>query len=242
MKTVAGRFILALVLFAGAAACGAEARLARRMADAHERLATLHYDIDESLEEAATVADRLTVRIASLGNDVRRHRATVDYWQSRYDALTALQAAVAAGAGANADPEVLLVEANAAFRVGQHQGGNRQIAVQRLDDVVQAYAVVLRAAPGHPDAAYNYEYVARVRDTMAKARQTAPAVKEQKRAANEPSSTGDLPLGPTIHGRPGAPPPEAAAGQRFQIIVPKEFDEREDKPTANPGGKPQRRG
>jgi len=240
MKTVAGRFIFALVLFAGGAACWAEGRLARRMADAHQRLATLRYDTDEGLENAATVADRLTGRIASLGNDVRRHRATVEYWQSRYDALTALHAAE--GAIANADPELLFVEANAAFRVSQYQGGTRQVAVQRLDDVVQAYAVVLRAAPGHPDAVYNYEYVARVRDTLAKARQAAPDAREQKRAANEPPSTDDLPLGPTLHGRPGAPPPEAAAGQRFQIIVPKEFDEREDKPTANPGGKPQRRG
>ena len=42
MKTVAGGLILAIVFFAAGAVAFAEARLARQIAEAHQRLATLH--------------------------------------------------------------------------------------------------------------------------------------------------------------------------------------------------------
>ena len=43
-------------------------------------------------------------------------------------------------------------------------------AVERLDTVIQAYAEVLRSDPGNADAAYNYEYAVRFRDSIARAR------------------------------------------------------------------------
>jgi len=48
MKTVTVRIVLAVVLFVVGAACWSEAQLTRRVAEAHRRLATLHYDGDDA--------------------------------------------------------------------------------------------------------------------------------------------------------------------------------------------------
>ena len=56
--------------------------------------------------------------------------------------------------------------------------------------------------------------------------------------ANAPA---DLPMGPTIHGRPGAPPPEAKM-EDLQMLAPMEYGDREAQPEATPGGKRERKG
>ena len=89
MKTVAGRFIIAVLLFAGGAAFWAEAKVARRVADAYQRFATLHYDVDDRIGDARSALDRLPLPMETIGTDVRRHRATVSYWRSEFGALTA---------------------------------------------------------------------------------------------------------------------------------------------------------
>ena len=97
-----------------------------------------------------------------------------------------------------------------------------------------------QTAPQQNEAAYNYELVARVRDGLAraaagKAKPDAPAALPARAQA------GDLPAGPTLHGRPGAPPPEVKA-EEFQIIAPMEFGDREAQPEPTPGGKLPRKG
>src|SRR6185295_10307751 len=113
MKTVAGRFIIAVLLFAGGAACLAEARVARRVADAYRRFATLHYDADDRIGDARSALDRLPLPIETLGSDVRRHRTTVSYWRGEYGPLTA---PVDAADPATADPTLMFTRANASFR------------------------------------------------------------------------------------------------------------------------------
>jgi hypothetical protein len=88
------------------------------------------------------------------------------------------------------------------------------------------------------EAAYNYEYVARLRDRVAR----APLGKPVKPApAPALATAGDLPMGPTIHGRPGAPPPEAKM-EDLQMLAPMEYGDREAQPEATPGGKRERKG
>ena len=52
---------------------------------------------------------------------------------------------------------------------------------------------------------------------------------------------GDLPAGPTIHGAPGAPPPDAKM-EELQTIAPMEYGDREAQPEATPGAKRERKG
>ena len=164
-----------------------------------------------------------TLRFADVNEPI------AEYWRGQYDRV-----AEAPTSGADASAERLLLRANASFRASQRAARSRQDQIQQLDAVLQNYATALKAPVYLADAAYNYEYVARLRESL-----TRP------RAATLPppdmSAVGDLPGGPTIHGRPGGPPP-TTKGEEFQIITPQEFGDRETQPEPNPGGKPLRKG
>ena len=232
MKTVVTRFAVALVLVIAAWLSWSEAGLAARVADARQQMATLQFQIDDTLKPAASISDYVPGDGGSLSSDIRRIRARVAYWIGSYDGVMGEQSQ-------ELDPEVLLTAANAAFRVSERDAAAPQAQlVQQLDGVLQAYAAVLKASPRHADAAYNYEYVSRVRDEVASrvARKTPPASVAKVRGR-----AGDLPEGNTIHGRPGGPPPDAKT-EEFQVIAPMEYGDREAQPEATPGGKIQRKG
>lgn len=237
-KTVIARLLIAVVLFASAWLSWSESRLTARVADARQRMATLQFQIDDELTLAASVSDYLPGEDGSLSGDIRRIRATVAYWLGGYDE-------VMEETSQELDPDVLLTAANAAFRSSERNRlAPQQEQVQRLDGVLQAYASVLKASPRHVEAAYNYEYVSRVRDQVASrvAGKTRPAMAAPARSPSTGlGQGGDLPVGNTIHGRPGGPPPEAKA-EEFQVIAPMEYGDREAQPEATPGGKIQRKG
>jgi hypothetical protein len=232
MKTVVARLVIAAVLVAAAWLSWSEARLAARVADARQEMATLQFQVDDTLMPKTSVSDYLPGEAGSLSANIRRIRATVSYWIGGYDDV------IEEGAQ-ELDADILQTAANAAFRASTRAAGAPQAEqVQRLDGVLQAYASVLKASPRHADAAYNYEYVTRIRDQVASrvgGKTPAPPVQ----AARAPG--GDLPAGNTIHGRPGGPPPEAKT-EEFQVIAPMEYGDREAQPEATPGGKIQRKG
>ena len=237
MKSMVSGTILAVLLFVVAAACWSEAQVTRRVADAHRRLATLHYDAEDDIDGAVTVFNRLPWPGGEGASDVRRHRATVSYWMVRYDSLAELP--LATGQQAVTDPSLLLVGANAAFRNSAPQEGDRKAAVERLDAVIQQYAEVLRKEPNAADAAYNYEFVSKMRDTLAKA--PAKASPRDKKPAKTELVSVDLPTGPTVHGRPGAPP-EGTPMSDFKTISPMRYDEREEQMDPGRGKEIKRKG
>jgi hypothetical protein len=232
MKTVITRLIVAAVLAVGAWLSWSEAKLTARVADAKERLATLDLQVDDDLDADRTLSDYLSIGAQPLSTDIRRTRTTVEYWLARYGA-------VMEEANGDLDAEVLLAAANAAFRSHERESGAGPAQVQRLDGVLQAYVAVLKAAPTDMDAAYNYEYVSRVRDQVA--RNAGKPVKEMPRTAAAPRRPGDLPVGPTVHGRPGGPPPEMKA-EEMEVIAPMNYGDREAQPEATPGGRRERKG
>ena len=213
MNTILVRLTIAMALAAGAYASWAEAGRAARAADASERIATLQFpEVADGVDAATT--------------------ATVAYWLGQYGRVTADTAS------GESDAHVLRTAANAAFRAYEREPGAGPAAVQRLDGVLQAYASALKASARDVDAAYNYEYVARLRDAVARAKG-----KPSKGAPVAPPAivAGDLPAGPTIHGRPGAPPPDATM-EELQMLAPMEYGDREAQPEATPGGKRERKG
>jgi hypothetical protein len=250
MKRAVSRLLIAAILFGAAAVCWAEAARSRRVADAHQRLATLHYDAADAIDDGSMMT-RVRVPMLSLDDEVQRHRARVGYWRTRTEKMplngastTPLPSAPLPGArGGNtaddevADPEVMLLATNTAFRAATREDTDRTKAVERLDTIIQAYAEVLRSAPSSDDAAFNYEYVVRLRDTIARGR---GAVRGRRLADDELGMSVDLPAGPTIHGRPGGPPPEIP-GDQFKTIAPMPYEEREETDPGQ-GPKPQRRG
>lgn len=240
MRDTLLRFAAAGVLALGAWLCWAEARFIDRVGEAKEQIASLHFaDVPAELGAGATLSDYLPAD-RRLTDDVRVATATVSYWLGRYESVTADTGNV------EADAEVLLLAANAAFRAAQRDPSAGPAAVQQLDGVLNAYASALKAAPNGAGAsgmsaaktaAYNYEYVARLRDQAA--RSQGKASKAAPLLAVE--AAGDLPAGPTIHGRPGAPPPEARM-EDLKMLAPMEYGDREAQPEATPGGKRDRKG
>ena len=246
MRAAIPRLLVAIILFAAAAVSWREAALARRVADAHSRLATLHFDADDGIAEGQSALNRLSVPLLSLDDEIREHRAYSDYWRLRADNGASDMVVPLPGArGGNqadgpaqaADPEVMFVTTNTAFRAATRQTTDRPRTVERLDTVIQAYGEVMRSDPSNVDAAYNYEYAVRTRDVIARGRTTT---RGKKPLDDELGGSVDLPVGPTIHGRPGGPPPEIP-GDQFRTIAPMPYEEREESDPGR-GPSPQRRG
>ena len=232
MKTILLRMLIAVVLAAAAWLSWSESKLAADVAEAKQAIATFNYDDANKLAPRAALSDYLPGEKRRLSDDIRIAKANVAYWLGRYDSVAADTANGAA------DADILLAAANAAFRESQRGTSPGPAAVQRLDGVLQAYAAALKAAPRHAEAAYNYEYVARIRDQVAR----APVGKSAKApVVAGPRMGGDLPIGPTIHGGPGAPPPDAKM-EELQTIAPMEYGDREAQPEATPGAKRERKG
>jgi hypothetical protein len=155
--------------------------------------------------------------------------ATHDYWQRRFADLVRTR-------GGDPDPDVLFTAANAAYRMARQPGGVGTEAAARFDPVLEAYEAVLKAAPGHADAAWNYEFVSRARDVIAR---TRPA--PRGRPAPETPGVADPPPALSVHGIPGGPPPEAKA-EEFETIAPMDFGDREAQPEPTPGTTIKRKG
>jgi hypothetical protein len=239
MRSAIGGLLIALVLFVAAWVCWSQATLAQRVATAHQRLATLKYDEDASVEDAMSIFTRVPLPGGSVVGDVRAHQATLAYWRSEYQQLMSSSPLSGGNAGnAPPDPQVMFVAANAAFRASMGDSSDRAATIDRLDRVIQAYADVLRIEPANVDASYNYEFVMKFRDTFAKSR-VRPA-KEQLKPNGEVDASIDLPIGPTVHGRPGGPPQDLPM-QQFRTVTPMRFEEREELEPGR-GPKPKRRG
>jgi hypothetical protein len=251
MKSSVGPFVAAIVLVLVGSGLWLAGRTETRLADVHKQLATLQYtgaqNTGAGVERSQSLA--LERRVPMLGKaaetDARNVRAAAGYWRTDYAAIAPQKDAN--GVVTETDPAILLLNANAAFRATQ-AGGDRLDTARRLDTVVKSYAEVLkapacgagdRACDGRAtDAAFNYEYAIRTRDMLAKSRGPAPK-SAAKMAAKADES--DLPAGPTLHGRPGAPPAAVDMNQ-FKIVIPKRGEERKDAPDAGKGGQKIRKG
>jgi hypothetical protein len=237
MKSIVVPAVLAIAFTATGFVFWTMGKTEWQLADAHKQLAVLQYaDADAESEEALS-SPPLIQRVGGIGReeqaDARHVRTTAEYWQAQYAALEPKRDA--AGALTESDPDVLLHSANASFRASQTEA-DRNTALRRLDGVVKSYADVLKSNGSSLDAAYNYEYAVRVRDAIAKPRPNARAAN-----ARAERDSGDLPAGPTIHGRPGGPPAKTDMAQ-FKIVIPKRGEERKDDPQAGKGGTKIRKG
>jgi hypothetical protein len=251
MKSAVGPFLVAIVLVLAGGALWLAGRTETQLADVHKQLAMLHYADAQSegseVEEALGLERRVPMLGKAAETDARGARASAGYWRTDYAAIAPQHDAN--GVITETDPAILLLNANAAFRASQ-AASDRLDAVRRLDNVVKGYSEVLKApACGAGDrtcdsramdAAFNYEYAIRTRDMLAKSR--APAARSAaKTAAAVPADESDLPVGPTLHGRPGAPPAAVDMNQ-FKIVIPKRGEERKDAPDAGKGGQKIRKG
>ena len=106
--------------------------------------------------------------------------------------------------------ELQLTVANAAYRKGQMRYGDAASTKQALEESASGYLTVLKNGAWHQDAAYNYEYLARLRDEQAKGRRPPEGNDEAQKADN---------------GQGGAPS-EATSQEGFEVYIPLESTEK----------------
>lgn len=237
MKSVIGYLVVAVALVVGGRVLFGASSLEQRTAEAQQALLTLRYgDLEPAyaaLREEASDGALLPRVSQALVTSLREQQSTTRYWMGAYGRLTPERDA--AGTLAETDPIVLELGAHAAYRAAQNDP-DQAVATKRIDDIVRGYADVLRAQPGDESAAWNYEFVSRVRATLQQSR--TPVMPEPDAGG----LAGDLPLGPTLHGAPGAPP-EGTDMKQFKVVVPMRPDERKQLPQgASEGEQRKRRG
>jgi hypothetical protein len=222
MRSTIGFAIAALVLGLFGFAFLGVASLEGHMADAGDRLSTLQYSAaQESLTGAEQYANQARF-VPWLGSDdrqeIRARHAAVQYWQRQYDAILPAGAEPVAAVD-ETNVELQLVVANSAYRVHQSEFKDKQSTVKALEETAAGYLTVLKSNTWHPDAAFNYEYIIRLRDAAAKGSQPPPPQKNEEESDN---------------GESGAPTP-ATSQEGFQIYIP--LEQGEKNPTGGEAGK-----
>ncbi len=229
MKSILTPTILAFVLLAAGGICLTLGQAEERAAQVTTQVMTLGYkavtDEARPLDSSVSYAARLPIVGGDIATAVRDDRASANYWLGRYDTLTLQRDS--GGALVERDPQLLLLAANAAYRANEFNPANRQTSIQRLQAIVSYYADLLKSDPELFDAAYNYEFVARLRSSL--------------EHGGRPPAAADEENPPTIHGHPGAPV-KGPAANKLKIIVPKSGDERTNSPEAGAGGRKVRKG
>ncbi len=215
MTSLVGQFVLAALLVLTGAGLWTTAHLDRGLADGAQDLATLQYE-----RAVSTIGERTSALLRRLpGVDESAGRAdsvrdTAHYWQG-------------APQSADGPAKGSLLAANAAYHAAMEAGGTWQTVVAKLDEVVKQYAAVVREHPEDQDAAFNYEFVVRLR----------AAIAAGKRNVTPNEGASDV----TIHGIPGAPPPGSDM-KTFKMIVPMQPDERREAEQAGRGAARVRKG
>ena len=226
MKAISGYLLGAIVLALVGGVCLAAGMLDRDMARAQQNLAALKYEGSQATFDTAERYFEYGSRLPWIGNgplnDVRARKAALHYWQQQYGAIVPQQADPLADVPLD-NLELQLVVANAVYRTGQAQAKDRQTTAQALDAGIAAYLTVLKNAARQEDAAYNYEYLVRLRDDIAKGRRKAPPPLDLSgpngRPGNPPVKTKDdfkiyIPLGPDDLDTTGAAAGKAAPIKR----------------------------
>ena len=212
MKSVTAYLVAALVFLAAGIAGLTASRLERTLADVQERTSTQQYRLaQESLADADGYL-RYARWVPGVGEqttrEIRARQAALLYWQGDFAKVLPAQAEPVAAVD-ESNVELQLVVANAAFRAGLKGVTERAAALQALNEIANGYMTVLKNNTWHEEAAYNYEYVIRLRDEIAKGRRP-------------PSDqvTQDMELGSR-----GAPA-DATTTKGFQIYIPLQGDEK----------------
>ena len=247
MRKALSQVFVAVVLFGVGVACWTAGDLEQNLANAHETLAVLSYDAADGayaeIERSTAYVPRVPGFTAGLMADVQGSRAAATYWQGRYDMIVEKKGET--GDEGEQDPDILTLTANATYRTSQLYSDQRQELLRRLDASVTNYTDLLTTDPLNPDVAYNYEFLVRMRDTISntrpprRARRNTAVPLARKSAAL--LMAGDLPEGRTVHGEPGAPPPDTDMSQ-FKMHIPLLPEERKAGEDAGEGGSKARQG
>jgi hypothetical protein len=171
MTTIARRILSAIGLALVAGGVLAFGLVQGQLAEVERDLVMLNFgraaDGLRDVRGQLRYVDRISWLLPGTKEDVETHQARVRYWRGDYSSLIAEYPDVGQP-GLQDNVPLQLTLANAYLRSGMAAGdGNREVLLGELDRAIAAYRQVLQNSVGNGDAAFNYEYVARLRDTIA---------------------------------------------------------------------------
>ena len=228
MKGILGFLCIALALFlAGAVFLGA-GFLDRNTAHAEQSVNALKYDEADRTFATSERYLQTASHLPWIGNgpvnDIRTRRAAIRYWQHQYSSLISQQTDGGNGTGSD-NVGFQLVAANAIYRAGQAQAKDKRTMLQAVDSGIQADVAILKNTARQDQAAYNLEYLARVRDEIL----NGPIIMI-------PPPTNDA------YGAIGFLPLEDADSSNFKTLTPLNKEERQKEGDAGKAIPPKRRG
>jgi hypothetical protein len=215
-------------------ACLASSVLEGRMLRAGQDLVALDYNGSEQaledVERYLEYGNRLPWISQAPLHDVVARRAALRYWRRDYSGLVPAVADPVASLPAD-NIELRFVVANAVYRSAQARAKDPKSWLQAIDAGLIAYMGVLKSAPRHENAAFNYEYLVRLRNVIGA-------------GGRRPSGAGGDGEENSPHGQAGKPPPTNDMS-KFKIHVPlesQELDQKKEGEKAGKTGAPLRKG
>jgi hypothetical protein len=230
MKGITGLLASAVLLALMGTALARLAFLERDMAQAQANVTTQNYDgVEQTFDRAERVYEygsHLPWVGSGPANEVRARRAAMHYWQKSYSSVIPQQTDPIGAVPAD-NQALQMIVANAVYRTGQAQSKDKATTMQALDAGINAYQAVLKNTTRQEDAAFNYEYLVRLRDEVDKGKRKP--------------GPGDLVMkGPD--GAAGAPPTLESTMSDFKIYIPLDSQERQDQGLAGKAGPAKRKG
>jgi hypothetical protein len=164
MKGIAGYVVGAILLAVLGGICLGASRLDGVMVNAQQSLLTSDYNgADASLQSAERYYGYTS-------------RAAVNYWQRKYNALAPADRTDPVADVDADDVPLQTIVADSVYRGGQTRAKDRAAMLQMLDSSIAAYQALLRNVRRPEDAlygeraAYNYEYVVRLKNEIVNGR------------------------------------------------------------------------
>jgi hypothetical protein len=201
MKGITGYVVGAVILAVIGGVSFAASRLDREMAQAQQAVLTSDYGAANASLQAVEGYYGYASRMPWVGeaplNDIRARQAAVNYWQHEYGALVPADRTDPVADVPADNVQLQLIVANAVYRDGQPRAKDRTTTLEILDSAINAYRTVLNnarrpeAAPYAEEAAYNYEYVVRLRDETLKGRRRTLPVPEQDESLGREGESED---------------------------------------------------
>ena len=221
MKGIAGYVVAFVILAALGGVCLGASRLDRQMAGAQQALVTSDYDAANAslqlIERYYQYASRLPWVGDGPVSDVRTRRAAVNYWQRHYGDLAPADRTDPVADVEAGNLALQMIVADSVYRDGHARATDRAALLQMLGKSIDAYRTVLsnarrpEQAPDAEVAAYNYEYVVRLRDEILNGSRRALPLPEGERRFG-------------ARGKPEDPKFE----NEFRRYIPLEKEERDD--------------
>lgn len=227
MKSITGYLVAAAVAALLGGSSLAIGLLDRDLARAQENVSTKNYAESEATYGTAERYLEYASHLPWVGNgpvnDIRARKAALKYWQREYLELVPQQADPV-GSVPSDNVDLQLIVADAVHRTGQARATDRESLVMALDAGINGYLAVLKNAAPPEEAAYNYEYLVRLRDDLDK-KGRKPTKAEEKGPDGAAGSQ------PALRSEP-----------EFKIYVPLQPEERKNEGAAGKAPPARRKG